>query len=54
MRWGGGLKEPPKHTSGTLMSSNHLVSHQTHKNGQYYDLKWSKFLFNRKSKETEE
>ena len=23
-----------------------LVSNQTHKNGQYYDLKWSKFLSN--------
>ena len=37
---------PGKHPSGTFMSSNHLVSNQTHKNGQYYDLKWSKFLFN--------
>ena len=40
--------EPPprKNPSGTFMSSNHLVTHQTHKNGLYYDLKWSKFLFN--------
>ena len=33
----GGLDmgEPPpgKHTSGTFMSSNDLVTHQTHKNG---------------------
>ena len=28
------------------MSSNDLVTHQTHKNGQYHDLKWSKILFN--------
>ena len=25
---------PGKHTSGTLMSSNDLVTHQTHKNGR--------------------
>ena len=28
------------------MSSNHLVTHQAHKNGQYYALKPSKILFN--------
>jgi len=37
---------PTWHPSGTFMSSNHLVTHQTHKNGQYYNLKWSKFFFN--------
>ena len=44
----GGCKSPPpgKHTSGTFMSSNDLVTHQTHKNGLFHDLKWSKFLFN--------
>ena len=26
------------------MSSNDLVTHQAHKNGQYYDLKWQKFF----------
>ena len=29
-------------TYGTFMSSNGLVSHQTHKNGEIYDVKWSK------------
>ena len=43
----GGLKEPPgKCTLGTFMSSDHLVSHHEHKNGQYYALKRSKILFN--------
>ena len=37
---------PGKHTQGTFMTSNHLVTHQAHKNGQYYDLKRSKILFN--------
>ena len=35
---GGGLEEPPppgKHASGTFMSSNDLVTHQAHKNGQF-------------------
>ena len=47
LTWGG-LKQPPpgKHTSGTFMSSNDLVTHQAPKNGQYYDLKQSKILFN--------
>ena len=27
-------------TYGTFMSSNGLVSHQTHKNGEIYDVKW--------------
>ena len=54
MRGAQGAAPLGKHPSGTFLSSNDLVSHQTHKNGQYYDLKWSKFLFNRKSKETEE
>ena len=33
--WGGGAERAPpeKHTSGTFMSSNDLVTHQTHKNG---------------------
>ena len=33
--------EPPprKNPSGTFMSSNHLVTHQAHRNGQYYDVK---------------
>ena len=35
-------------TSGTFMSSNDLVSHQTHRDGQFYDAKWSKILFNYK------
>ena len=41
------LKEPPpgKCILGTFMSSNHFVTHQTHKNGQYYNLKLSKSLF---------
>ena len=42
---GGGLEEPPppgKHASGTFMSSNDLVTHQAHKNGQFYDFTWSK------------
>ena len=45
---GGGLEEPPpeKQPSGTFMSSNHLVTDQAHKNGQFYDLKQSKILFN--------
>ena len=45
---GGGLKQPPpgKHTCGTSMSSNDLVTHQAPKNGQYYALKSSKILFN--------
>ena len=38
-----------KCTLGTLMSSNYLVTHQAHKNGQYYDLKQSKI-----AKETQE
>ena len=40
----GAERAPPsgKHTSGTFMSSNHLVTHQAHENGQYYDLKQSK------------
>ena len=44
---GGGFEEPPpgKHPSGTFMSSNDLVSHQTN-NKQFYDLKWSKILSN--------
>ena len=34
LTWGGAQGAPPgKHTSGTFMSSNDLVSHQTHKNG---------------------
>ena len=34
---GGGLIQPPpgKHPSGTFMSSNDLVTHQAHKNGQF-------------------
>ena len=34
---GGGLEEPPpgKHPSGTSMTSNDLVTHQAHKNGQF-------------------
>ena len=28
------------------MSSNHLVTDQAHKNGQFYDLKRSKIIFN--------
>ena len=32
---------PGKHPSGTFMSSNDLVSHQTNKNEQFYDVKWS-------------
>ena len=28
-----GAQPPGKHTSGTFMSSNDLVTHQTHKNG---------------------
>jgi len=35
-----------KHPSGTFISSNRLVSHQTHKNEQFDDVKWSKILFN--------
>ena len=48
LTWVGGSRSPApgKHPSGTFMSSNDLVSHQTHKNGQFYDLKWSKILFN--------
>ena len=34
LTWGGAERAPPgKHTSGTFMSSNDLVTHQTHKNG---------------------
>ena len=34
LTWGGARGAPPgKHTSGTFMSSNDLVPHQTHKNG---------------------
>ena len=55
---GGGWNSPPpgKHTSGTSMSSNHLVTHRAHKNGQYYALKSSKILFNciRDSRMTQE
>ena len=45
---GGGLEEPPpgEQSFGTFMSSNHLVTDQAHKNGQFYDLKRSKILFN--------
>ena len=45
---GGGCISPPpgKQPSGTFMSSNHLVTDQAHKNGQFYDLKRSKILFN--------
>ena len=34
---GGGSRSPPpgKHPSGTFMSSNDLVTHQAHKNGQF-------------------
>ena len=34
---GGGWNSPPpgKHNSGTFMSSNDLVTHQAHKNGQF-------------------
>ena len=34
---GGGWYSPPpgKHPSGTFMSSNDLVIHQAHKNGQF-------------------
>ena len=44
---GGAERAPPpeKHTSGTFMGSNHLVTHQAHKNGQDYALKLSKNLF---------
>ena len=41
---GGG--PPGKQSSGTFLSSNDLVTHQAHKNGQFLDLKRSKFLFN--------
>ena len=44
---GGAVSAPPgKQPSGTFMSSNHLVTDQAHKNGQFYDLKQSKILFN--------
>ena len=34
LTWGGARGSPPgKHTSGTFMFSNDLVTHQTHKNG---------------------
>ena len=48
----GGLEEPPprKQPSGSFMSSNHLVTHQAHKNGQYYALKHSKILMQKKLK----
>jgi len=41
LTWGEDWGAPPpgKHTSGTFMISNHLVTHQPHKNGQYYALK---------------
>ena len=47
LTWGG-LKQPPpgKQPSGTFMSSNQLVTDQAHKNGQFYDLKRSKIIFN--------
>ena len=40
-----GAPPPGKCILGTFMSSNHFVTHQTHKNGQYYNLKLSKSLF---------
>ena len=43
---GGGLEEPPPLKLGTFMSSNDLVTHQAHKNGQFCDLKRSKIIFN--------
>ena len=47
LTWGGLTQPPPgKQPSGTFMSSNHLVTDQAHKNGQFYDLKWSKIIFN--------
>ena len=44
----GGLMSPPpgKYPCGSSMSSNNLVSHQKHRDGQFYDVKWSKILFN--------
>ena len=36
LTWGGARGAPPgKHASGTFMSSNDLVTHQAHKNGQF-------------------
>ena len=38
LTWGveGAQEAPPgKHPSGTFMSSNHLVTDQAHKNGQF-------------------
>ena len=47
LTWGGLYQPPPgKQPSGTFMSSNHLVTDQAHKNGQFHDLKRSKILFN--------
>ena len=46
---GGAETAPPgKQPSGTFVSSNYLVTDQAHKNGQFYDLKWSIILFNYK------